>query len=114
MPNNPNDSIIDGSLTLAQTLSAIRFKEAGGYEMTSLIAGVETLAEKDGEKPLNYAAFILLSPPGTLPKKLELVETGDDLGAVLAKRAADGWKLICCNPVFVKSKLKTVAAFRKA
>jgi len=110
----PFDTIIDGTYTLAETSSAIRFKEAGGFQLTSLSAGMNRITAQAADSPMNYASFSFLEPPGTQPKKLELAEVKDsDAGKIIGDRITAGWKLISMNPVFVKGKEKMVAAFRK-
>ena len=109
------DTLTDGTYTLAQTLSAIRYEEARGYQLIAMAPGPEDASIGGKKKPVNYQSFLDLAEPGAQPKTLELVPipTGAGGAALIAQRDAQGWDLIVHCQIYVAGKLGLVAGFRK-
>jgi len=110
------DAITDGSYTLADTLSAIRFKEAGGWALIAMASGPETASMGGASVPINYMSFEpfeddVKAVPNTLV--LETIGTGSAVARTISQKDAAGWDLVVYCKIYVQSQLEQVAAFRK-
>lgn len=110
------DAITDGSYTLADTLRAIRFKEAGGWALIAMAPGSEPASVGGASVPINYMSFVpFVDDNSAVPNTivLEQVGTGNAAATTIAQKDAAGWDLVVYCQIYVKGQLEQVAAFRK-
>lgn len=97
----------EGRLSLEETLHAIRYHEARGYELVAFMPGSR-------RPPTNSHCFVELDEPGARPRPLEIVpiEPGEAGAATIAERHKAGWELAIYGHLYALGTLTRVAAFR--